>query len=181
MAGKQLPLQFVTANQVNAIIPYDVPVNTTQQIIVTNGPAISVPEPVTIAPVQPAVFTGDASGRGAGIVVGVKTDGTQFVVDADHPVSQGDGAVIYSAGLGPVDPPVPAGDATSSLSNTKNPVTVSIGGQDAKVLFAGLAPGFAGLYQVNVIVPGGVTPGNDVPLVISQSGRSSTPVTVAVH
>ncbi len=66
MAGKQLPLQFAADNQVNAIIPYDVPANTTQQIIVTNGPAISVPEPVIIAPVQPAVFTNDSSGKAPG-------------------------------------------------------------------------------------------------------------------
>ncbi len=115
-------------------------------------------------------------------MVGVKSDGTQFLVDGGHPLSEGDGAVIYCAGLGPVDPAVPGGAAASltTLSKTTNTVTVSIGDQDAKVLFAGLAPGFAGLYQVNVVVPGGVAAGNDVPLIINQAGQSSAPVTVAV-
>ena len=182
LAGRQLPLQFAVDGQINAIIPYDVPANATQQLIVMNGPAISVPEPIVIALAQPAVFTKDLNGRGAGIVVAVKADRTQFVIDASHPISVGDIAVIYCAGLGAVTPAVPAGTAASltTLSNTVNPVTVTIGGQNAPVGFAGLAPGFAGLYQVNATVPGGITPGNDVPLVITAAGQKSATVTIAV-
>src|SRR5258706_205018 len=56
LGGRKLPLQYVSAGQINAIVPYDVPANSTQQIIVMNGTAISVPEQVLIAPAQPAVF-----------------------------------------------------------------------------------------------------------------------------
>ncbi len=183
LGGQLLALQFAANGQVNAIIPYDVPVNTTQQVIVTNGPAISLPEPVIIAAAQPAVFTQDSSGKGAAIVAGVSPDGTQFVVSSSHPLSAGDVVVIYCAGLGPVDPPVQAGAAASltNLSHTTSPVTVSIGGRDAKVQFSGLAPGFAGLYQVNAIVPSGITPGNAVSLVITEAGQQSAPVTVPVR
>jgi len=62
-----------------------------------------------------------------------------------------------------------------------NPVTVTIGGVDAAVLFAGLAPGFAGLYQLNVVVPGGVSAGDAVPVVVSVAGQASPPVTLAVQ
>ncbi len=41
--------------------------------------------------------------------------------------------------------------------------------------FSGLAPSFAGLYQVNAVVPAGVTPGNDVPVVLSVSGQDNPP------
>jgi hypothetical protein len=51
-----------------------------------------------------------------------------------------------------VDPPIPAGSA-APLSKTTNPVTVTIGGQQASVFSAGLAPGFAGLYQVERLRP----------------------------
>ena len=168
--------------QINAILPYDIPVNTTLQLIVSNGPAISVPEPVVIAPAQAAVFTKDLTGKGAGIVVGVKADGTQFLVDAANPLREGDVAVIYCAGLGAVSPAVPAGSAAplTSLSSATNPVTATMGGQSAQVLFAGLAPGFAGLYQVNAIVPSGITPGNNVTLLLTSAGQTSSPVTVAV-
>ncbi len=182
LAGRALPLQFAADGQINAIVPYDVPVNTTLQLVVSNGPALSVPEPVIVASAQPAVFTKDLSGKGAGIVVGVKADQTQFLVDASHPLNPGDVAVIYCAGLGPVDPAVQAGTAASLtvLSSTTNTVTVSMGGQSARVLFAGLAPGYAGLYQVNALVPAGIPAANDVPLVLTAAGQQSTPVTIAV-
>jgi uncharacterized protein (TIGR03437 family) len=183
LAGKQLPMQFAAGGQVNAIVPYDIAANSTQQLIVMNGPAISVPEPVVIAPAEPAVFTQDFSGHGAGIVVGVKPDQSQFVVDANHPLSAGDIAVIYCAGLGPVNPSVPAGTAAplSPLSYTTNTVTVTMGGVNAPVAFAGLAPGFAGLYQVNATVPSGITPGSNVQLVLTEAGQSSLPVTITVQ
>jgi uncharacterized protein (TIGR03437 family) len=180
LGGRPLPLQFAGDGQVNAVIPYDVPPNTTQQLIVTNGPALSVPEPVVIASAQPAVF---AQGDGSGVVFDVKPGQTaQVLVDSNHPMSAGDAIVIYCAGLGPVEPPVAAGSAAPSSppATTTNPVRVTIGGQTAQVFFGGLVGGFAGLYQVNAYVPKGITPGDAVPLVITVAGFESAPVTVAV-
>jgi uncharacterized protein (TIGR03437 family) len=175
-------MQFAVDGQINAIVPYDVPANTTQQLVVLNGPAISMPEPVVVAGAQPAVFSQNQRGTGAGVVVGVQADGTGFMIDANHPASAGDVLVIYCAGLGAVDPPVAAGSATplDPLSNTVNTVTVTLGGKAAGVLFAGLTPQYAGLYQVNAIVPAGVTPGDAVPLVVSAAGQDSVTVTIAV-
>ena len=58
---------------------------------------------------------------------------------------------------------------------------VTVGGIDATVQFAGLAPGFTGLYHVNVVVPEGVQSGDDVPVVLNVAGQSSPPVTVALQ
>jgi minor extracellular serine protease Vpr len=71
--------------------------------------------------------------------------------------------------------------STTKLSNTDNPVTVTVGGENARVLFAGLAPGFVGLYQVNVIVPSGIAAADDVPVVLTEAGATSAPVTVAIQ
>jgi uncharacterized protein (TIGR03437 family) len=67
----------------------------------------------------------------------------------------GEVILVYATALGQVAPPVDAGTAAplSPLSRTVAPVTAQIGGVNAPVQFAGLAPGFAGLYQVNVLVP----------------------------
>lgn len=58
---------------------------------------------------------------------------------------------------------------------------MTIGGKRAQVQFAGLTPGFAGLYQINAVVPAGVTPGNDVSLQLTIAGQSSPVVTIAVR
>jgi uncharacterized protein (TIGR03437 family) len=181
LGGRQLPLLYAADGQVNAVIPYDVPPNSTQQLIVTNGPMLSIPAPVTIASTGPAVFLFNKDGSGVvhdfkpGSSVGVQ-------VDTAHPISAGDAIVIYCAGLGPVNPPVVAGNAAPSShpAVTTNTVTVTIGGKPAQVFFSGLVGGLAGEYQVNAYVPKGITPGNTVPLVISVGGFDSAPVTVAV-
>ena len=192
LGGRALPLQYAGDGQVNAIIPYDIPANSSQQLIVSNGPALSVPHSVAIAPTQPAVF---AQNNGYGVVFDVKPNSSaQVLVDSEHPISAGDALVIYCSGLGVVDPPANAGTAAPSSppATTTNSVSVSIGGdfnvlglptspgQSAKVFFSGLVGGFAGLYQVNAYVPTGIAPGDSVPLIISVAGLNSAPVNVAV-
>jgi uncharacterized protein (TIGR03437 family) len=179
LAGKALPLQFAGTGQINAIVSFDVPPNTSQQLIVTQGTTVSVPEPVTIAPAQPAVFTLDLSGKGPGIIDVYKPDGTHLGVG--QPASAGYVIVIYCAGLGAVDPPVDAGVGPPQPSKTVNEVTATIGGLRAQVLFAGVVAGFPGEYQVNVVVPDGVTPGDSVPVVLAVSGQQSVPVTLKIQ
>ncbi len=60
-------------------------------------------------------------------------------------------------------------------------VEAQLGGQPATVHFAGLAPGFVGLYQVNVEIPADVASGSEVPLVLLQNGVPSNTVTIAVQ
>jgi large repetitive protein len=181
LGGRALPLQSTSDGQIIAIVPFDVPINVTQQMIVRKAASYSVPEPVIIAAAQPAVFTTDLSGKGAAVATGVKADGTQFTVDADHPLSEGDTVIITCAGLGPVDPAVDAGAAGPASSQTTNTVTVTIGGQPATVVSAGLAPDVAGIYLVTATVPGGITPAPDAALVVAVADQSSPPVTIAVQ
>ncbi|HLK49311.1 MAG TPA: hypothetical protein VKT49_14315 [Bryobacteraceae bacterium] len=177
LGGELLPLQVVSTGQINAVVPYDLTANTTQQLIVQNGPAISVPVPVVISPVQPAVFASCGPSGTAPCIVG---NDQATLVDTGHPLHAKDVAVIYCAGLGSVTPAVTAGSAASGLTHTVTPVTVTVGGQQAQILFAGLSA-YVGLYQIDITVPSGVTTGNSVPLVITQGNLSSTPVNVAVQ
>jgi uncharacterized protein (TIGR03437 family) len=64
---------------------------------------------------------------------------------------------------------------------TVNKVTVQIGGADAQVLFSGLTAGFAGLYQINAVVPPTAATGNAVPVTITVAGQTSSVVTMAVQ
>jgi len=72
-----------------------------------------------------------------------------------------------------------AAGSGSNISDVTSTVTATIGGQSADVSFAGLAPGFVGLWQVNVVVPSGVVQG-DLPLTVSVGGQTSNSANVSV-
>lgn len=180
VAGKLLPLWFVSDGQVNAQLPYDLGVNVELQAIATGPNAISVPEPITIAPARPGIFSIDNSGTGQGHVYNALT---YVKADAANPAKAGDYLMVYCTGLGQTDTPVASGDRAplDRLVKVTIDVTATIGGVPAAVAFAGLAPGLVGLYQVNVVVPSGVAPGSAVPLVLTQNGADSNTVTLAIR
>jgi uncharacterized protein (TIGR03437 family) len=140
-------------------------------------------ETLVVASTQPAVFSQDQSGTGAGVIIVVKPNGAQFLNTASTPATSGDTLEIYCAGLGAVVPAVSDGSAApaSPPAHTINPVTVTIAGQTAPVSFSGLVPGYAGLYQINVTVPGGISPATNVPLVVTAGSASSPTVTLAIQ
>ena len=102
--------------------------------------------------------------------------------NAGTAANAGDELLIYAAGFGITNPQeTDAAPATATpLLHTAGAATMTIGGQPALVDFAGLAPGFAGLYQINAAVPAGVH-GNALPVGLSVSGQAGPPVTMAVQ
>jgi adhesin/invasin len=182
LGGAQVPMLFVSKGQVNALLPYALKTKTNYQLIVQRGSAISTPETIAILDSQPAVFSVDLSGKGQGHIYKIGSDGSQTLAAPGNAVTAGDILTVYCAGLGEVNPPATAGSPAplDKLEPAVNAVTGTIGGQNAQILFAGLTPGFTGLYQVNMVVPGGVTPGDTVPLVLMAAGQVSQAVTMAV-
>jgi uncharacterized protein (TIGR03437 family) len=179
--GQALPLFYVSKTQINAMVPYGLEKGT-YYVIVTRGPAYSTSVPVALLDTQPGVFTRDSTGKGEGVIFGTEAN-YKFEVTSSQPAKAGDTLTVYCAGLGEVQPLVEAGSAGPSNppAETSNRVTATIGGIAADVSFAGLAPGFAGLYQVNLKVPAGAPAGNNVPLVLTVAGQSSSPVAVALR
>lgn len=185
LTDREAPLFFAgdqgSFSQINAIVPYLTVPNTIQQLAAWRGGLRSPYMDVAVAAAQPAVFTVTQSGGGQGIVV----DGENPTVIAGpaNPVARGKIVVIYCEGLGPVNPALIAGQAAPAdpPAAARNPVAVTIGGQNATVLFAGLTPGLTGLYQVNAVVPESAPAGDAVPLVISVGGLTSEPVTIALR
>jgi uncharacterized protein (TIGR03437 family) len=181
MAGNSVPLIFGSGGQINAVVPSGININTSHQILVQRDNQFSLPISVDVGPANPAVFLyplpGDPPNQGA-----VENAVTYAVAQPGSPVTAGDVVAIFSTGLGAVNQTVPDGRASPSspLALTVGTTTVTIGGQPAQVTFSGLSPGFVGLYQIDAVVPAGVTPGNQVPLVVSVAGQTSPAVTIAV-
>ena len=179
-----LPLLYAAGSIINVQIPYDAAVNSTQQLVVQRGNAVSVPVPIAVFTASPSILSTNATGSGQGHVYVIGAGGIETLAGPNAPATAGNPVVIYCVGLGAVTPSMQRGAVASgtTLSTANAPVTVTFGNQTVTAGFAGLTPGLAGLYQVNVNVPPGVTPGNQVPVTISVGGKSSSSsIYMAVH
>ena len=107
-----------------------------------------------------------------------------------QPAHPGDFLQIYATGLGVATPGgkpdgavLPTGSLApvsgSPLYQTVITPIVTIGGVNAPVLFSGLAPGYNGLYQVDVQIPAGITSGDDVSITLA-AGTVVDTATVAI-
>ena len=183
IGGQPIPLDYVSKDQIDAIVPFNMTPDSIGQVIVLSGNAYSQPVAVTLGAAQPVVFSQDQSGTGPGAILVQPAGKSSTALNTEsNPAHIGDALLIFCTGLGTVSPAVPAGTIapSSNLANTDNPVAVTVGGIATPTLFAGLAPGFVGLYQVNVRVPSGVAPSSEVPVVLTAAGASSPAVTIAV-
>jgi uncharacterized protein (TIGR03437 family) len=95
-------------------------------------------------------------------------------VTAANPAHLGHDLIIYSGGLGLTDATVQTG-AASPAGNALLPVTVTIGGVPVIPDYAGLSPGFVGLYQVNVHLGNSIPTGDNLDVVLTQNGITSNP------
>ena len=183
LGGRLLPLLFSREDQVNAIVPFELTdrLNESLPLLVrrTDTLSFSVSEPVFMMAARPGVFTQNQSGSGPGAI---QSNANFQIVTGTNPVKGGDAVIIYCGGLGAVTPDVASGAEApgSPLARVDGEVVVTIGGLEAQVLFAGLTPTFASLYQINVIVPQGLSPGQ-AEVVVSIDGQTSTVVTLFVE
>ncbi|MCU1232907.1 MAG: glycosyl hydrolase [Candidatus Solibacter sp.] len=186
IGGNIVPLFFVSPGQINFQVPFlSVTGPTAVPLTITQG-TLSSTVTVRIQPAAPALFTTNSQGTGQGSILIAGTASVAAPVGAfpgSRPVRAGEFLSIYCTGLGDVTnrPALGSASPSTTLSRTLTAPVVTIGGVPATVSFSGLAPGFVGLYQVNVQVPAGVAPGADVPVVLTLAGAAANTVTVAVE
>jgi uncharacterized protein (TIGR03437 family) len=147
--GSAIPLLFVSPGQVNAQLPYEIKPGTAK-LVVQAGNAQSSSVNFDVAATGPGVFTMPQTNH---VVAQNLPDFT--LNDAGHAALPGQYVTLYVTGQGSVDPPVTTGAGAPSdpLSYPQAAVVVKIGGQPADIQFAGLAPTFVGLMQINVKIP----------------------------
>lgn len=177
---RSAPLYFTSAGQVNAQIPWEFSQDPSVQAVVVRNGAASLPVPVALGAASPGIFL---VRENAGVVVNASTGS---LVDNTSGVRWGDAIVIYASGLGPVNASVQSGVPSSSteLEPTRNIVDVLLtnGSQTvmAQTLFAGSAPGFIGVNQVNALIPRDVAAGV-ARLKLRVAGVESNEVSVLVQ
>jgi uncharacterized protein (TIGR03437 family) len=174
--GFPAPIQFISPNQINIVVPWELGMGngTAPFTIMVSGPTAKGTR--AGSPVNATFSNSISSAVGPyspGIFNVAQADGTLV---ASKPAKANDVLVVFANGLGPV-----SNQPASGAVSPSNPLaecqkstypTVTIDGLPATVQWAGLAPGWVGAYQVNVVVPAGVRSGS-APMVISAGGQTS--------
>jgi uncharacterized protein (TIGR03437 family) len=176
------PLIFVSQGQINAIVPYEVAGQTSVPVIAKNNGVASASFTVPVVAVTPSIFALSENGSGQGAILNsdLSVNGTS------NPAAAGTTVAIYATGEGQLVPAATTGCITGAKlplpKPVATPVTVTIGGQPASILYAAEAPDLVcGVIQINATIPSGVSSGpQPLSLTIGTSSNTSQAITVAV-
>ena len=186
IGGQPAFVNYISTWQLDVLAPSNVPAGS-QPLTVTTSGGTSSTYMVTVNSVEPGLLApSNFNVDGTQYAAALSTDG-DYVMPANaisgvssNPAAPGDVIILYGIGFGAAG--IPAGQLVQSASALPSgSVQFTIGGTVATVLYAGLAPGFTGLYQFNVTVPN-VASGNSVPLSFTVNGtKGAQTLSIAVQ
>ena len=153
--GSKSPLLSVSPWQINAQVPRETPAGRVDFRVEFIEGTMTPSQSTAVVAAAPALFVNQMNQTAA------YHAGSTVIADNDHPARPGEVLEMYGTGLGDTDPPVASGQPAPAnpVAKAKATPVVLIGNVNAQVLFAGLTPGLAGVYQLNVVVPSGLQPG----------------------
>ncbi|HYW45817.1 MAG TPA: choice-of-anchor V domain-containing protein [Bryobacteraceae bacterium] len=163
---------YVSPTQVNFLLPSDLSVTATT-VQVRNPAGMSTAVPITTQANAPQLFITD--GRH---VLCAHSNGA--FLTSTTPAAPGETIVVYGTGLGATNPAQVPGQVAAAPASLVTLPQVTIGGAAATVACAGIVPGSAGLYQINVRVPSDAVNG-DLPLIFQLGTASSASTLVTVQ
>jgi uncharacterized protein (TIGR03437 family) len=175
------PIVYVSATQSAAIVPYEVGGHATTQLVAVYNGQQSPPVTLTVTNTSPGLFSANFSGTGQGAIF--NQDNTPN--SSTNPAHAASVIQVYGTGEGLLNPAL----ATGQIAPTSPPfptfaaaTTATVGGANASILYSGPVPGnVAGLFQVNLMVPSGLSPGNQPVIIKVGSTASQANLTVAVQ
>ena len=191
IGGNPAPLFFVSPTQINAQVPWGVTFGGIGTAMVTVQVRVKREAEEKTSPVASALYAGAAPGifnaGNSRITAIIRATNSELVCPSGHTSCQenyvrpGEIISVYATGLGAViDGPLD-GEPPTGVSRISSVRRVAIGGVFSQILFAGLAPGFVGLYQINLVVPSNVLSGDEVPLVLSIGNGMPAQTTLAIR
>jgi uncharacterized protein (TIGR03437 family) len=181
--GVAAPILYASATQTSVMVPYGVQGRATTNVVVEFSGVQSNPVQFNVTNAAPGIYTLNQQGTGPGAII--NQDGVT-VNGPNAPESRGNVVSVYMTGEGQTTPPGVDGaiipPVLSALKNPVLPVTATVGGIQANVIYAGSAAGLiSGVMQVNLFIPANAPTGANVPIVVSVGGTpSQSGVTVAV-
>jgi uncharacterized protein (TIGR03437 family) len=171
--GKKAYIAFISPGQINFVVPGDSTVGEVP-VQVTNAKGSSNVYTSRLQTVAPVFFT--YGGAASNYAIGSLPNGTLVgpvgmlgSAAVTRPAKPGDVVALWMTGLGPTSPPYPEGHLVTSSARLANAATVTVGGVQAAVDWAGISG--PGLYQVNFHVPSVAV--GDQPLEVSVNGASA--------
>ena len=173
--GSLAPLIFVSATQINAQVPFETKIGTAT-LLIQAGSVTSAPVKFEVVEIAPGVLTT------ADLNHAMAQNYPDGASNSPHnPAQPGQSVAVYLTGQGQVDNPVPNGAAppASPVSAPLAPIRVQVGGKDASITFAGLAPGFVGLLRLDIVIPD--VPAGEQSLEVSIGGESANATVLSVQ
>ena len=166
--GEPSPLLYVRETQINAQVPYEIAGRSSVQLAVSYGSIDSPRATLAVSPARPALFL--IPGSRSAIVL--NEDGR--LNSASQPARLGESVTLFGTGQGETSPPSGTGQMAPVMSAHRiEEASVMVGGSAAEVVSAGLAPGFAGVFLIQVRIPDTATTGEETPVSVTIQGESS--------
>ncbi len=165
IGGRAAEILFSSAFQLNLAVPLDIPAGS--YTLRLQSPFGAAEAPIELREVAPAIFRLGESQMAVVNVGGALNSPAQ-------PAARGSALVLYGTGFGAVV-------AQGNLTRTVRPVAATIGGLEVPVGYSGLAPGYIGLYQLNLTLPVDMPPGLFQTLELRQGGVTVGPLTVSIQ
>ena len=172
------PIIYSGLNQVNAIVPFGLDLSNPAKVEVRQG-LLTAKTSVPVAAASPAIFTLGATGTGMGAIL----NQDYSVNGPSNAAARGSVLMVFGTGFGVLNPLPVDGQTEQILATTPSPVTATIGGIPAPVIYVGAAPGLiAGVVQINVRVPDGLSANSAAPISLSMGSFTTAPgVTISIQ
>ena len=172
VGGSPITLYFAAPAQINGVLPDSASGLT--PLTVQNSTGQSTIN-IYAGAAAPSIFTQDQSGSGP---AAARKASDESLVTADNPLHSGDSVALFATGLGLTT--AGTGSAAGLQVAIRQP-TVTVAGMDCPVSFAGAAPGFVGLDQINCAIPSGIASTISAPVVITSGTMASNTATLAIQ